>query len=88
MSATLILRAHGWIIEKRYALELRYHGLGGTDYSTVCYLTGAQARAIAEAAPNDICWLFGEPDFAKHAKELELRQAEEKAAKLREELKA
>lgn len=63
----LVLRPSG-ITEaqgKPWALQLRWHDLGGTDYQTLCRVSDHTASEIMEAgAPY---WLFGEPKWDARA---------------------
>ena len=62
-----------------WALVLRSHDLGGTDYETIAYMSDSIAREVVEA--GDVSWLYGAPDWNDRARRREL----ERARGLREE---
>lgn len=47
-------------VKREYSLQLRYHELGGTEYSTVAYVSQDTAREIIRAGAA--YWLLGAPD--------------------------
>lgn len=63
--ADLILRKW-WAAppERPYALQLRHHDLGGTDYRDLCYVHESTAYEIVEA--GQAFWLFGAPHNEGH----------------------
>jgi hypothetical protein len=64
---------------KPWALVLRTHDFGGTDYQTLCHVSDDTASDIIKAGKP--YWLYGEPDWDERAR---LRKLE-KARQLREE---
>ena len=81
MSRTLHVVPSGLpeVKNRPWALILRQHDLGGTDYQTLTYLSDDTALEVVEAGRVD--WLYGIPDWDERARKLEL----EKARVLREE---
>ena len=81
MSRTLGLMPSGLpeVKNRPWALVLRQHDMGGTDYETICYLSDDRALEVFEAgAPY---WIFGKPNWDDRAK----KRALERARVLREE---
>lgn len=83
MSRTLIVRPSGLpeVKNKPWVLQLRSHGLGGTDYQSLLYMSDELAREVVEVGYPNITWLFGEPDWNERHRKREL----ERARVLREE---
>lgn len=81
MSRNLCIKPSGLpeVKNRPWALVLRSHDLGGTDYQTIALLDDSTAQEVIEA--GSVYWLFGEPDWD----ERDRKRALERARVLREE---
>lgn len=68
---------------KPWALVLRSHNLGGTDYHHIAFLDDDTAKDVINA--GSVSWLCGEPDWDERQRKRELERARvlrEEAAKI------
>lgn len=78
MSRTLVVKPSGLPEEKNrpWALVLRSHDLGGTEYQTLALMSDELAQEVVEIGGRfPIAWLYGEPDWEDRARKRDLERA-------------
>lgn len=71
-------------LDKPIQLIERQHGLGGTDYYTICSLTEDHAKLLHD---EGIGWLYGNPDWQEHYRKLKIYKLEAEKKRIEQELK-
>lgn len=89
MSSAVLRVDYNGNLDKPFLLIERNAHCGGTEYDTICRLTESHARLLSE---EGIRWLYGEPDWVKHYRKMEIllaerdvREAEKRLAALKAE---
>lgn len=72
---TLVLKPSGLaeVKNKPWALVLRSHDLGGTDYEAIAYLDDSTAQEVYDA--GRATWLYGKPDWDERSRKRDLEHA-------------